>query len=315
MTVVSFTSVKGAPGVTTLSCLVSAAWPSDRRALLVEGDPSGGDLAARFRLSAKRGWPSYAAVSRRLEGLEPISAHVQQLPGGLDVMVRGSSDEPTENREVVLSLLASAERDEAGRRDVIADIGRLLPGQRGAEPWLERSTTVAVVVRRDAASILHLRDRAIVLQSGCRGCVGIVVVGSGPFSARDIEAFTGLPVLGELPDDPKAAEIVGGRAGCGSRLSRSRLVMSAYRLANVLSGEDPLLGQCPEQPGGASRASAPPRTAEGTLSQENPKDRWEPSGSERTKQRKGMSRTIRRSLDRSIAAGRWVHEAGGRALR
>ena len=185
--------------------------------LLVEGDPGGGDLAARFRLSAKRGWASYAASSRRLEGVEPIAAHLQQLPGGLEVMVSGRSGEPDGVREVVVSLLASIDTSVEARCDVIADIGRLLPGERGAEAWLERSTVVAVVVRRDAPSVLHLRDRAAALRSRCRGGVGLVVIGTGPYSGREIEEFTGMPVLGELPDDPDAAEIAGGRPG------RSRL--------------------------------------------------------------------------------------------
>ena len=56
-----------------------------------------------------------------------------------------------------------------------------------------------------------------------------------------------MPVLGELPDDPDAAEIAGGRPGRASRLSRSMLVMSAHRLAGILSSEDPLSGRSPTQ--------------------------------------------------------------------
>ena len=62
--------------------------------MLVQGDPGGGDLAARFRLSAKRGWASYAASSRRLEGVEPIATHLQQLPGGLGCDGGRGSGEP-----------------------------------------------------------------------------------------------------------------------------------------------------------------------------------------------------------------------------
>ena len=55
MRVVTFVSVKGAPGVTTLACLVAATWPDHRRVAVVEADPFGGDLAARFRLSTALG--------------------------------------------------------------------------------------------------------------------------------------------------------------------------------------------------------------------------------------------------------------------
>ncbi len=239
MTVVVIASVKGAPGVTTLSCLVAASWPQDRNVVLVECDPSGGDLAARFRLSTKRGWSSFAAASRRLQGLEEIASHVQQLPGGLDVMIRAKPIGPSDEDETVVALLTSARSCTGGPWDVVADVGRLLPGARGAEEWLKRSTAVAIVLRRDAASALHVRDRAPMLLSSCPGRVGLVVVGPGPFTSREIEAFTGLPVLGDVPEDPDAAQIVSGRPGGPRRLSRSILAASSQRLAVSLSRPDP----------------------------------------------------------------------------
>ncbi len=299
MTVVSFASVKGAPGVTTLSCLVAAAWPDDRRVLLVEGDPSGGDLAARFRLSVRRGWASFAASSRRLEGVEPIAAHLQQLPGGLEVLVSGRSGEPGGVCGDVVSLLASIGASVDGRRDVIADIGRLLPRERGAEQWLDRSTVVVVVVRRDAASVLHLRDRAAVLRSRCHGRIGLVVIGTGPYSGRAIEEFTGMPVLSELPDDPNAAEIASGRPGRGSRLSRSLLMISAHRLARILSSDDPLSGRSSTPSIEKSRNSSPPSSAEGTPPPQGPGCRNQSRGPERPKHRTTLGRIVRRPLNRS----------------
>jgi hypothetical protein len=234
MTIIAMASVKGAPGVTTLSCLVASAWPAERQVVLVEDDPSGGDLAARFGLSTKRGWSSYTAASRRLEGIEPIGAHVQQLPGGLDVLVGARSADPVEDLRKVSSLLSSAGSPQGGTWDIIADLGRLLPGERGVELWLERSAAVAIVLRRDAASILHVHDRAAGLRSRCQGRVGLVVVGPGPFPSKEIERFIELPVLAELPDDPNAAQIAGGHPGGASRLSRSLLVLSSKRLATTL---------------------------------------------------------------------------------
>ncbi len=184
MTVVAIASVKGAPGVTTLSCLVAASWPEERDVVLVESDPSGGDLAARFHLSTKRGWSSFAAACRRLDGTESIGSHLQQLPGGLDVLIGTNAIDKAGSAAVIDSLLSGADAPGGGSRDVIADLGRLFPGARGAEPWLERSTVVAVVLRRDAASILHVRDRSTMLRSRCPGRVGLIVVGHGPFTER-----------------------------------------------------------------------------------------------------------------------------------
>ena len=106
MTIVTFASVKGAPGVTTLACLVGATWPEQRKVMVVECDPSGGDLAARFQLSSRDGWPSFNAAARRGGADIAIEPHLQQLPGGLDVLVgtRGlESDEATESMIALLS--------------------------------------------------------------------------------------------------------------------------------------------------------------------------------------------------------------------
>lgn len=234
MTIVSICSLKGAPGVTTLSCLVAATWPAERRVVLVEGDPSGGDLAARFRLSSKRGWSSYAAASRRLEGIEPLAAHVQQLPGGQDVIVGTRFVDPAVDRRAISSILSKTDSGTDGNVDLIIDVGRLLPGELGVDLWLERSAVVAIALRRDAASILHARDRVAVLRSHYRGRLGLVVVGPGPHPTREIERFTETPVLGEVPEEPQAARIAGGHPGGPSRLSRSPLVLSSRRLAETL---------------------------------------------------------------------------------
>ena len=239
MTVVAISSIKGAPGVTTLSCLVAASWPAGRDVVLVEGDPSGGDIAARFRLSTKRGWSSFGAASRRLQGVEAIASHVQQLPGGLEVMVGTKPIDPADHGETVTSLLTSASSHADGPWDVVVDIGRLLPGERGAEAWLERSAAVAIVLRRDAASVFHVRDRATGLLSRCPGRVGLVVVGPGPFTSREIGEFAGIPVMADVPDDPDAAQVVCGQPGGPRRLSRTLLVTASQRLALALSSPDP----------------------------------------------------------------------------
>ncbi len=235
MTTVALASVKGAPGVTTLACLVAAAWPEERRVVLVECDPSGGDLAARFRLSAHRGWASFGAASRRGDGTEPIGPHVQTLPGGLAVLVGARCADRVDDRRAVTSLTRSAGSQVDGHWDVVADLGRLLPGERGAESWIEHSTALLIVLRRDAPSILRVRERAVALRRRRRGTTGLVVVGSGSFRDREIERFTDLPVVAVLPDDLDAARIAGGAPGGSRRLSRHLLVESAGRLASRLS--------------------------------------------------------------------------------
>ena len=47
---VAVCSVKGSPGVTTFCMALAAQWPAQTRCVLLECDPSGGDLATRFAL-------------------------------------------------------------------------------------------------------------------------------------------------------------------------------------------------------------------------------------------------------------------------
>jgi MinD-like ATPase involved in chromosome partitioning or flagellar assembly len=90
MSLFALASLKGAPGTTTLACLVAATWPLDRRVVVAECDPCGGDLAARFELSTAKGCLSLATAARRDWDSVEVDPHIQRLPGGLEVLVGGS---------------------------------------------------------------------------------------------------------------------------------------------------------------------------------------------------------------------------------
>src|SRR5262249_53388734 len=83
---VAVLSLKGSPGVTTFSIALAARWPATARALLVEADPSGGDIATRFSLASAPGLVSFAAAARRSTDPGLIWQHAQALPGGLLVV-------------------------------------------------------------------------------------------------------------------------------------------------------------------------------------------------------------------------------------
>ena len=266
MTVVAFASVKGAPGVTTAACLVGATWPAERNVVVAECDSSGGDLAARFELSSKCGWSSLATASRRSHSPPGLRPHLQQLPGGLDVLVGSSTTSTTSTSSIgtdagpasVAALLASATSDPECPWDLLIDLGRVRPGgpDPGARAWLDRSDVVAVVLRTDAASALHVRDRAPDLLARCEDRVGLVVVTTDHYPSAEIERFTGLPVIGEIPFDPVAATVAAGGHGSRRRLSRSSLATSARRLATTLVAEGPRPGPEPRL-GISCQAAAP----------------------------------------------------------
>src|SRR5436305_12221156 len=85
-------SVKDAPGVTTLAVGMVAGWPRPD-AVLLEADPDGGDLAARFGHHPDPGLMSFAAAAR--SGIEAgrRRGHVQRLPLDLDVVLAPPGDD------------------------------------------------------------------------------------------------------------------------------------------------------------------------------------------------------------------------------
>lgn len=262
MTVVTFVSIKGAPGVTTLSCLVGATWPEGRRVAVVEADPFGGDLAARFRLTTLCGWTSYAAASRRSEVSAPVDPHLQLLPGGLEVLVGASDGTSVVSVPLVEALLERSAGTGVGALDLLVDCGRLLfaavggtnggwapgrlPSPDGVGAWLDHADLVVVVTRRDPPSILKVQERARQLTERYGDRLCLVVVGRGTHDNAAIQEFTGLPVIGEVPIDILAGQVASGGDGSGRHLTRSSLVGAARRLAEVLA-----------TPGGLTEAAEP----------------------------------------------------------
>jgi MinD-like ATPase involved in chromosome partitioning or flagellar assembly len=235
MTVVSFMSIKGAPGVTTLACLVGATWPEERKVLVAECDQSGGDLAARFQLSSKEGWLSLVAAARRTGNGVNIRDHLQQLPGGLDVLIATRAVDAYEASASMTAFLSRVSSSPDGPWDVLIDVGRLALGDQASAAWLGHSDAVVVCSRSDAASVVQVRDRATLLLDQFAGRVGLALVDGGSHSSSEVERFTGIPVLGTVPFDPQSAAVATGQRQNDRRLRRSMLAASASRMAAVLT--------------------------------------------------------------------------------
>src|ERR1035437_1084728 len=153
MAVVAMTSVKGAPGVTTAALALTSAWPVHRRAVLVEADPAGGDIAARFGICPAPGLASLATCLRheRSSGTSgTLTQHAQELPGGVRVLVEPvSRTEARSALEIVADSLSGLA--EAESVDLIVDCGRLETGDH-VSPTLESGahTTVPPIARHQA---------------------------------------------------------------------------------------------------------------------------------------------------------------------
>lgn len=238
MSLFALASLKGAPGTTTLACLVAATWPLDRRVVVAECDPCGGDLAARFELLTTRGCLSLATAARRDPDSVVADPHVQRLPGGLEVLVGGSSAEMTLAQSVTRANVNQAVVTIARSVDVVADLGRLVAPYDACRQLLQEAEAVGVLIGPDHASVAHAVDQRELLTDLCGERISLMMVGRGACRPRDVESLTGMRVSAEIPNDPAAAAVASGSSGGARRLARSVLVKSARRIADSFATTD-----------------------------------------------------------------------------
>jgi MinD-like ATPase involved in chromosome partitioning or flagellar assembly len=239
-------SVKGAPGVTTAACALGAVWPERRPTpIVVECDPAGGDLAARFGLEVTRGVVSLTVALEREHDVaaaanrNPLLEHAQQLRGGLQVVVAPTSPEemrlPLDRLAEDLSILAHA------GCDVIADCGRLESwGARERTPiarLIQRAGVVVMVARPTLEEIQHLHAWLPSLNA-LRVQVLVLLSQRGPYPSEEIASALDIPVIGTLPFDPAGAALLsgGGRGIPGRGLA---VLRAARAVADALAARLP----------------------------------------------------------------------------
>ncbi|WFE27667.1 hypothetical protein O7623_00120 [Solwaraspora sp. WMMD791] len=245
MPLLAVTYVKGRPGATTTALGLAAVAPEWARPVVVECDPAGGDLTRRHRLravpsivdlaAAARGAASpgdvYAVASQRLP-LAEIAVPVVVAPAG-GAQTRAAVPELTGSGRAVLT---------APDRMVVADCGRLGPGS-PVWPLLRLADVVLVLARANADEVAHVREHLgdlvdagagrLVVLLGAGGSypaaevADVVATYVGQELARDPEAVS---VLGPLPDDRRAAAVLGGDLVAGSRWRRLPLMAAFTRL-------------------------------------------------------------------------------------
>jgi len=231
VTLVALASLKGSPGVTTAAVGLAAGWPSGQQPVVVECDPAGGDLWARFRLETAPGLMSLAAAVRHRAGPGLVWEHTQRLPGGLPVIVGPAG---TEQARASLAQVTrrgtEVLRWAAGRAGtvVIADCGRLDADSSALK--VARDADVLLLLARacdDALAHVAAQWPAVVCWTRRRS---LVLVGDG-YPEEEIACALDVPVTARLPHDPKGAAGLGGRPGRRAAPARSPLGRALARLA------------------------------------------------------------------------------------
>ena len=222
--IVSMSSVGGAPGVSSWSLLLAAAWPPERAVdrIVVEADVDGGVAAARYGVGASPGVAQLLSAVRgggdAPDDLSPFARHL----GNRGWLVPGT--ESSESASAIWSAPGSATNAatalQADARLWVLDVGRAGPAAPLA-PVLRASAAVVVLSRGDHASLVQLPSRIRALRDD--GCAPTIIGVSGPtsFPVGEIREFCDAPVI-DLPHDPHLPITAG--AVWTSRRARRRAV-------------------------------------------------------------------------------------------
>ena len=244
MPLVATCYVKGVGGVTTTALGLAAVADEAMRAVLVECDPSGGDLMRRHGLAAAPSLVALAAAARgAVAGGEVFDVATQPVvlrdrsvevvaapPGG--AQVRAALGELTRPNGPLLTT----------SRLVVADCGRLEPGS-AVWPLLGGADVVLVLARARTDEVAHLRERLGDLVDVAAGRLVVLLTAGGVYPVGEVaDVLTGhavrelgadpsvLGVVGPLPGDRRAAGVLGGDLVAGRRWRRLPLLAALSRL-------------------------------------------------------------------------------------
>lgn len=190
-------SLHGSPGVTVLSLALAAQFhAAEQRSLLIEADPDGGVIAARFDAPLTPNLTDLAAAARRALEPEEVLRYAQAVGNGTPVVLAHPSGEQT---RAALSMGAGPIAAALAHLDgtTVMDLGRWRSDS-PSRPFFDATSRLLLVMRptlEQAVQVLHLVDA---LDNPQR--LALVLIGSRPYSARRVSDTTGLPVLATLPD-------------------------------------------------------------------------------------------------------------------
>lgn len=224
---------KGSPGATTCALAVAAAASNALGrdgALLVEADPSGGDLECWCGPLGEAGLMSAATDIRFLSDSGRLQELVVEVVRGVDAIAAPTAD------AVASATLRSTPPDfgatlAAGDRVVVADIGRIASSGVHADVLLQAADLAVVVCRPTLASIEHSRGLVAALSAFVP--TAVVVVGTGPYGVDEIARALGVDAAWSLPWDSRGVATLVER-GVGRAWLRSSLGVASRHLFGTL---------------------------------------------------------------------------------
>ncbi len=237
MAIISLTSAKGAPGVSTTALAMALSWP--RPVILIEADVAGSSSYLAGYLQGQtphdRGLVDLAMANRGGDLLDAIHTNSLPLPGGGTARLVPGLASPVQATTMTPAWesIAAALREYAQQgTDVIIDAGRLgtvggpWPLVRSADLVLLTTRTNLPAVAATRASAPVLREN-LQLMGGGGDVLALLLIGQGqPYTAREISNALTLPVAATVEFDPVNAEVLSYGATAPRRFQNSAFVRS-----------------------------------------------------------------------------------------
>jgi len=229
--VITLVSAKGSPGVTTAAACLTAAATIEGAALLVELDPSGGDVQIYTGSSDEPGLVRSAGELRRDVSSAAIGRHTSVTPADVPVLLA-----PTAGLMAASVIGSVLDRWDPALAQhgglVFVDAGRWDAGQPTARR-VALGDLVAVVCRPSVASVEHTRHMVDRLREVARRPVVALVVGMKPYAPAEVAAQLELPLGSAIAWDPRGTAALWAK-GVTRSWGRTWLASSAARSLDML---------------------------------------------------------------------------------
>jgi MinD-like ATPase involved in chromosome partitioning or flagellar assembly len=228
--IVTVGSIRGAPGATSWSLLLAAAWPREftERRVVLEADSAGGVLGARYGFGVEPGAVRMVTTIRR-NGTSNVSLDgvAREVDAGLFVVPGPESGEQA--RAVWNEGAATVAAHVASDRGLwFVDAGRL-DDANPSMVFADHSALVVLVLGPRQEDLVQLPSRVATLRQRC-SLVSVVVSGRCAFGADEVSEFARADAVWVVPTRDDLVDEVGRLLG-GSRARRSWLWRHALDVA------------------------------------------------------------------------------------
>lgn len=234
--IVTLSSVGGAPGVTSWAVLLAAAWPSemDVERVVLEADPDGAVLGARFGIGIEPGASTLVSSARGAQTLTPVMEEYGRRVDEDVWLVPGP--ESAEAARQLWSIPSAAENVAAAAaadsRIWFVDVGRSRPNGSLA-PFFERSALSLVLCRPEHDSLVQVPSRVSTLKRTAPA-VGVVCVGKPSYSLDDLQPFFGSDATWTVEASPQLVD-ASRQVWSERRVRRSQLWRSVVSVAAAIA--------------------------------------------------------------------------------